>query len=89
MTYFVKSVGWLVTAEVVFEPKVQRMYHHLQWEKDRGLQVEFLGQCISALQLSVDQALEISLCGHGGYLTVFASRSTVQHSASTEPEPFP
>lgn len=29
--YLVKSVGWLVAAEVVLESKLERVYHHFQW----------------------------------------------------------
>lgn len=32
ITYLVKSVGWLVTAEVVLESKLERVYHHFQWK---------------------------------------------------------
>lgn len=74
MAYLVESVCWLVTAEVVLEPKVQRTYHHLQREKYRGLQVHTFCQCIPTLQLAVNQPLEIVLWNHIGYFTVSASR---------------
>lgn len=53
MTYFVESVSGLVSAEVVLEPKVQRMYHDLQWKKDGGLQFQSFSQYIPALQLAM------------------------------------
>lgn len=86
MTYFIESVSWLVAAEVVLKPKVQRMYHDLQREKDGRLQVRSLSQCISALQLAVNQPSAKTLCDIVEYLTVSASRSGAQHPASTEPE---
>ena len=33
----VKFIRWLIAAEVIFEPKLQRVHHHFQRKQDRGL----------------------------------------------------